>query len=169
MLQQEKATANYYEFLDRFEAPCDLETAWEYISKPENYPAWWGKIYKEASKTMNADGTETMKVVVAGFLPYTLTIYNKTTLLKKPFVLHFDAWGDLQGKGVWKLEALENGNTFVTFDWRVAADKAVIRWFSFLLKPLFRANHHFCIVEAEKGLRADLQRMKAENQQVMMA
>ncbi|MEK7256271.1 MAG: SRPBCC family protein [Bacteroidota bacterium] len=150
------ATTNYYEFLDRFEAPCDIETAWSYISQPENYPKWWGKVYKEAIKTVAENGDETVKVVVGGFLPYTLTIFNRNTLKKKPFELHFDAWGDLQGKGIWLLETLPNGNTQVTFDWRVAADKAVIRWFSWMLKPLFRANHNFCIVEAEKGLRADL-------------
>jgi len=150
---------NYYVFVDRFIAPCDLETAYQYIRKVEEYPRWWGKVYKKIEKLKDSPEDQPgarYRIKVGGFLPYSLTIENETTHISRPNLIRFDAHGDLQGKGSWFFLETENG-TEITFDWRVAANKKVIRWFSFLLKPLFRANHHYCVVKAEQGIKADLQ------------
>lgn len=150
--------ANDYVFVDRFVAPCNKETAYDYIAKIEEYPRWWGKVYKRIRVLKevppDAPGGQ-YEVQVRGFLPYTLTIQNKVTVVQKPDRIGFVAVGDLQGKGAWLFAEVEGG-TQITFDWRVAANKAVIRWFSFLLKPLFRANHVYCVRRAEEGIRKDL-------------
>lgn len=149
---------NYYVFIDRFTVPCDVETAYQYIHRIEEYPRWWGKVYKKIVKLKNvAPDTPGARyaVTVGGFLPYTLTIENEVTLINRPYKIEFDAMGDLEGKGVWMFREVENG-TEITFDWRVAANKKVINMFSFLLKPLFAANHTFCVREANKGIRKEL-------------
>ena len=150
--------SNYYIFIDKFIAPCDLETAYHYIKQIEEYPRWWGKVYKKITKLNEAlpdlPGSK-YRLTIGGFLPYTLTIENEVTHIDRPHLIRFDASGDLRGKGVWSFRAVEKG-TEITFDWRVAANKRMIRWFSFLLKPLFRANHHYCVVKAKEGIEKDL-------------
>jgi hypothetical protein len=149
---------NEYVFIDRFFAACDVETAYEYISGISDYPRWWGNVYKKIKKLNNMpDSRPGVKyaATVGGFLPYRLTINNQLTHTDKPNLIHFRAYGDLQGYGTWRFNEV-GGGTEITFDWRVTANKAVIRWFSFVLKPLFRANHRFCVTEAAKGMHKDL-------------
>ena len=149
---------NYYIFIDKFTAPCDEETAYNYIKQIEEYPRWWGKVYKKIIKLKDAPADAPgakYAITVGGFLPYTLNIENEVTHMDKPNLIRFNADGDLKGKGAWVFRKVEEG-TEVTFDWRVAANKKVIRWFSFLLKPLFKANHHYCVVKAKQGMEKDL-------------
>jgi hypothetical protein len=150
--------SNYYLFVDRFTAPCDVETAYHYIKKIEEYPRWWGKVYKRIEKLKDAPEDEPgakYSITIGGFLPYTLTVENEVTHVDRPNLIRFDAFGDLHGKGTWLFRQVNNG-TEITFDWRVAANKKLIRWFSFLLKPLFKANHHYCMVKAKQGIEKDL-------------
>lgn len=153
-----KMATNYYIFIDKFIAPCDIETAYRYIKEIEDYPRWWGKVYKKITKLKDAPQDQPgakYSIMVGGFLPYVLKIENEVTYIDRPYLIRFTADGDLQGKGVWSFREVEGG-TEITFDWRVAANKKIIRWFSFLLKPLFRANHHYCVVKAKEGIEKDL-------------
>lgn len=149
---------NFYVFIDRFTVPCDVETAYRYIRQIEEYPRWWGKVYKKIVKLKDAPPDTPgarYAVTVGGFLPYTLTIENEVTLIKRPYRIEFNAAGDLEGKGIWMFREVENG-TEITFDWRVASNKKLINWFSFLLKPLFKANHTYCARKANEGIRKEL-------------
>lgn len=92
------------------------------------------------------------------FLPYTLTINKEITYTDELNVIRFKAFGDSEGKGAWYFNPVKDG-TEIVFDWRVTANKKVTQRFSFLLKPLFRANHHYCVTEAVMGHRADLIRL----------
>src|SRR5882724_3869897 len=151
--------AAYYVFIDKFIVPCSVATAYDYISNIEEYPRWWGKVYKKIitlHKVIPGQPGGKYKITIGGFLPYTLTIENEVTFIDKPHLIRFDANGDLWGKGEWIFKEVAEG-TEVTFDWRVAANKKLIRWFSFLLKPLFKANHAFCVRKAKEGITNDLQ------------
>lgn len=59
--------------------------------------------------------------------------------------------GDLRGRGVWTLSATE-GKVHVRFDWRVHADRALLRTLTPVLRPLFRWNHKAAIKQAMAGL-----------------
>ena len=149
---------NYYTFTDKFIVPCNSATAYHYISNIEDYPRWWSKVYKKITKLKDAPAGQPgarYAVTVSGFLPYSLTIENEITFIDKPSLILFDAYGDLQGKGKWVFCEVAEG-TEITFDWRIAANKKLIRLFSFLLKPLFKANHAFCVRKAKEGMTNDL-------------
>lgn len=151
-------STNYYVFTDRFTVPCGIEPAYHYIQYIEEYPRWWGKVYKKIVKLKSAPADTAgsrYAVTVGGFLPYTLTIENEVTYINRPYKIEFDATGDLEGKGVWMFREVENG-TEITFDWRVSSNKKLIKWLSFLLKPLFAANHAYCVRKADEGIRNDL-------------
>jgi hypothetical protein len=46
----------------------------------------------------------------------------------------------------------------ILFDWRLDANKPLIRYLSFLLKPIFAANHRWAMARGEEGLRSELAR-----------
>ena len=59
--------------------------------------------------------------------------------------------GDLRGRGVWTLTGA-NGGTHVRFDWRVSADRPLLRALSPVLRPALRWNHNWAIARAREGL-----------------
>jgi hypothetical protein len=70
------------------------------------------------------------------------------------------ATGDLEGTGVWTFE--QDGQFVnVTYDWRIQANKGVIRALSFILKPIFAANHRWTMARGEESLKLELARRRA--------
>ena len=47
------------------------------------------------------------------------------------------------------------------FDWRLRAEKPLLKSLSFLLKPLFRWNRGWAMARGEEGLRRELIRRRA--------
>ena len=47
------------------------------------------------------------------------------------------------------------------YDWRLRADKPLLRNLSFLLRPLFEANHRWAMAQGETSLKLELQRRRA--------
>ncbi len=81
---------------------------------------------------------------------------------RKPYGWTLEAWGDFEGRGIWTFE--EDGPFVdVTYDWKIRADKPLLRYLSFLLKPIFSANHHWVMARGEERLRQELARRRAEN------
>ena len=66
-------------------------------------------------------------------------------------MLEVDVDGDLRGHGRWTLTAVPRG-THVRFDWRVHADRPLLRVLTPLLRPAFRWNHDWAIARAQEGL-----------------
>jgi hypothetical protein len=71
--------------------------------------------------------------------------------LDPPREIEIRAAGDLTGRGVWTLTPGPRG-VHIRFDWRVTADRLLLRILSPLLRPLFRWNHTWCIRRAQEGL-----------------
>ena len=70
------------------------------------------------------------------------------------------ASGDFDGRGVWTFE--QDGRVVdVTYDWRLRAEKPLLRNLSFLLKPLFEANHRWAMAQGEESLKLELLRRRA--------
>jgi len=87
-----------------------------------------------------------------GRLPYHLRTRSTITRYERPTSVGADVEGDLRGRGLWTLTPGEDGGTHVRFDWRVYADKPLLRALTPLLRPLFRWNHAWAIARAREGL-----------------
>ena len=59
--------------------------------------------------------------------------------------------GDLRGRGTWTLTPTDAG-THVRFEWRVYADRRLLRVLTPILRPALRANHNWAIARAIDGL-----------------
>jgi hypothetical protein len=95
-------------------------------------------------------------VLAHGRLLYRIRFIAEVTEVDPPSRLALRAEGDLTGNGVWTLEQRE-GETAVSFEWRVRADKPVIRLFSPVVKPLFAWNHRWTMTRGEAALLRSLQ------------
>jgi hypothetical protein len=59
--------------------------------------------------------------------------------------------GDLRGYGTWTLTP-RDGKVHVRFDWKVFADRPLLRYLTPVLRPLFRWNHNEAIKVAMRNL-----------------
>jgi hypothetical protein len=156
---------NDYHFIHRWRIPsATAGEVYEILSDATGLPRWWPSTYLDVKKLEAgaADGVGSLyEVYTKGWLPYTLRWKLLTAAVNRPHGLTIKAVdGDFDGVGVWDIK--QNGaDVAVTFDWTVRADKPLIRAFSFMLKPLFRFNHNWCMKRGETSLRLELARRHA--------
>jgi hypothetical protein len=48
----------------------------------------------------------------------------------------------------------------ITFDWKLVAEKPLLRYLSFLFKPIFSANHRWAMARGEESLKRELARKR---------
>ena len=95
-----------------------------------------------------------------GWLPYTLQWEFEVVESRYPYGFALVAAGDFEGRGVWTFEQ-DGPFVNVTYDWRLRAEKPLLRNLSFLLKPLFEANHRWAMARGEESLTLELARRRA--------
>lgn len=140
-----------YEFVDEWEVAAPPAATFEAVADTRTYPAWWRPVYIE----VETDGPPRLGCVsrqhFKGRLPYHLHTSSVITAFEPPRMVTADVDGDLLGRGVWTLTPTAVG-THVRFDWRVHADRLLLRAFTPLLRPVFRWNHNWAIARAMDGL-----------------
>jgi hypothetical protein len=52
----------------------------------------------------------------------------------------------------------------IIYDWKIKADKPLLRNFSFIMKPLFSANHRWAMAKGEESLKLELARRHAKTE-----
>ena len=124
--------------------------------RPLELPRWWPWVYLEVTEP--EPGVYDM--YTRGWLTSTLRWKFKVTEKRPPLGFTLDAWGDFDGRGVWTLT--QSGRFVdITYDWRVRADKPLLRYLSFLFKPIFSANHRWAMARGEESLRRELTRRRS--------
>jgi uncharacterized protein YndB with AHSA1/START domain len=140
-----------YLFVDEWDVDAPQEAVFDALADARTYPTWWKPTYRE----VQADGPPAVgcasRQKFKAKLPYTLSIVSTIVRLDSPHEFEVDVDGDLRGLGVWTLSAAD-GKVHVRFDWRVHADRALLRTLTPVLRPLFRWNHDAAIKQAMAGL-----------------
>ena len=140
-----------YVFIDEWDVDAPQEAVFDALADARTYPIWWTPIYRE----VDADGPPAVgcasRQKFKAKLPYTLSTVSTIARLEPPHEFEVDVVGDLRGTGVWTLSPID-GNVHVRFDWRVHADRALLRILTPVLRPLFRWNHNVAIKRAIAGL-----------------
>lgn len=155
-----------YEFLTCWRVDATPEEVYDVIADVPSLTRWWPAVYlKVTPLEPGGEGGvgRVSELWTKGFLPYTLRWRFRVTDVRRPERITLDAEGDFVGRGVWTFSA-SHGQTDVAFDWRLRAHKPVLRTLSFLLKPVFSANHRWAMARGEQSLRLELLRRRARTE-----
>ena len=153
--------ANHYQFLSRWRVAGSLEEVSEILGNALDLPRWWPAVYLSAVLLEPGDPQTQLGRRVAlhtrGWLPYTLRWTLLVVENRAPFGSTIEADGDFVGRGVWTFRA-DGDHTEIEFDWRIRADKPLLRWLSFIFKPLFSLNHAWAMARGRESLVRELAR-----------
>ena len=150
--------ANDYVFLTHWRVKGTAEDAYEILTDVPGYLRWWPEVYLAVTPLTPAekDGLgQSYRLLTRGKLPYRLRWDARIVQTRRPHGFTIEASGDFVGRGIWTLTERPN-DLKISFDWRLRAEKALLRYPSFLLKPLFRWNHGWAMARGEEGLRREL-------------
>src|SRR6266545_3954715 len=154
--------SNDYHFITRWRIQGAIEEISAIIADAPSLTRWWPSVYLEVRELDPGDARGLGKVVdlyTKGWLPYTLRWqFRVSEIASNGFTLQ--AEGDFVGRGIWTFE--QHGDwAIVTYDWKIQADKPLLRRLSFLMKPIFAANHHWAMDQGERSLKLELPRRHA--------
>lgn len=126
-------------------------------------PRWWPAVYLavDVLDEGDADGRGArLDLFTTGWLPYTLrwTLRIEEPMTDAGFAL--SATGDLNGTGRWTFTQ-DGPEVEITYDWRVSASKPLLRRLTWLLRPVFAANHRWAMARGAESLRLELSRRRA--------
>ncbi len=140
-----------YVFVDEWDVDAPIEMVFQALADARSYPHWWKPVYIG----VEADGPPRLGQVSTqyfkGRLPYRLKTRSEIVRLEPPTTVEANVEGDLSGRGLWTLSE-RDGGVHVRFDWRVKADRPLLRVLTPVLRPLFRWNHNWAVRRAMEGL-----------------
>jgi quercetin dioxygenase-like cupin family protein/uncharacterized protein YndB with AHSA1/START domain len=140
-----------YLFVDEWDVAAPPDAVFEALADARTYPSWWRPVYidveADGPPAIGAESRQHFK----GRLPYHLRTRSRIVRLEHPTVIEADVDGDLRGHGRWTLTPALRG-THVRFDWRVHADRRLLRFLTPVLRPAFRWNHDWAVARAVEGL-----------------
>ncbi len=141
-----------YEFVDEWDVDAPRESVFAAIADARSYPTWWKPVYRDVESAGEPEVGSESRQHFKGRLPYHLRTRSRITRLEAPGVIGAEVDGDLRGTGLWTLTVNEDGSTHVRFDWRVHADRLLLRLLTPVLRRALRWNHAWAIARAREGL-----------------
>lgn len=173
--------ANDYHFVTTWRLVGTREEIAAILGDAAGLARWWPSVYLEVSVPDEGDERGVGKVVelyTKGFLPYTLRWRFRVTRSDPPDGFALAAEGDFVGTGVWTFAEVSGDGgpqdraeavTLVTYDWRIRAEKGILRDYSVVMKPLFSANHRWAMARGEESLRLEIARRRAASDPAILA
>jgi len=155
--------SNDYHFITHWRVQGTLKEVSDIIGDAGELTRWWPSVYLDVRILEPGDENGLGKVVslyTKGWLPYTLRWdFRVTSVRQDGFTLV--ASGDFDGRGIWTFEQ-DGPWVNIIYDWKISAEKPLLRYFSFLVKPVFSANHRWAMARGEESLRLELARRHAK-------
>jgi uncharacterized protein YndB with AHSA1/START domain len=177
-----RPASNDYAFLTTWVVPATPEEITDVLADPEALARWWPSVYLKVAVQDPGDDRGLGRVVdlfTKGWLPYTLRWQFRVTESDPPRGFTIAASGDFVGRGIWTLtpEPPAGGpgtpsggpTTRVVYDWRISAEKGLLKRFSFAMKPIFAANHRWAMARGEESLKLELARRRAAGDATILA
>lgn len=159
--------SNEYQFITHWRVQSSCEEVSEVLGDAPDLVRWWPSVYLDV-QVLEAGDPETglgkvISLYTKGWLPYTLRWQFRITENRSPHGFALEAWGDFVGRGIWTFT--QDGDWVdITYDWRIEAEKPLLRRLSFIMKPIFSANHHWAMRKGEESLQLELQRRHAQTE-----
>lgn len=154
---------NDYHFITHWHMKARAEDVIAMFNDVESLPRWWPSVYLEtrifAPGQANGLGKR-VDLHTKGWLPYTLRWQFVVTDVS-PTGSTLVVEGDFVGRGIWTF-AKDGDGVAITYDWRVEATKPLMKYLSFVLRPLFAMNHRWAMDRGERSLALELRRRAGE-------
>ena len=153
---------NDYHFITECRLQGSVAEIAEILADAPALARWWPSVYLAVTQLDPGDERGLGRVVdlyTKGWLPYTLRWQFRVTEVQ-PAGFTLVASGDFVGRGIWRFRQ-EGQETVVTYDWKILAGKPLLRTFSFIMKPIFEANHRWAMAQGEQSLKLELARRHA--------
>jgi polyketide cyclase/dehydrase/lipid transport protein len=154
--------SNEYHFVSRWRLQATAQEVADVLRDAEDLPRWWPSVYLEVRVIDEGETSGVGRVVdlwTKGWLPYTLR-WRFTTLRNDGVGgLTLRADGDFVGGGTWTF--IPDGDGVKAFyDWRIRAEKPLLRRLTWLMRPAFSANHRWAMRKGEESMRLELERRR---------
>jgi uncharacterized protein YndB with AHSA1/START domain len=159
------AGAPEYAFVTHWRLRATAQEVFDVLSDPFGLARWWPDVYLEVKELEPADPRTGARPLIGlhtkGWLPYTLRWNFRVVESTPPTGFKLVAHGDFEGAGTWTLR--QDGEFVdVTYDWRIKAEKRLLRYGTFVFRPFFAANHRWAMARGEESLNRELVRRRAE-------
>ena len=159
--------AAHYHFITHWQFEhTRCEEVYRILEEVESLADWWPSVYLDVrvrEKGQPGGVGKRVELYTKGWLPYTLHWSFVVTATEFPKGFSLRAEGDFAGTGVWSFRQ-EGPVCHVTYDWQIAAGKPLLRRLSWLLRPLFSANHEWAMRQGFRSLALELQRRQGNTQ-----
>ncbi len=159
-------SSNEYHFITQWRVKSTIKEVADILGDAGDLVRWWPAVYLDVQVLQPGDEQGLGKVVslyTKGWLPYTLRWQFRVTEVRADgFTL--EAWGDFDGRGIWTFEQ-DGPWVNAKYDWKILAEKPLLRNFSFIMKPLFSANHRWAMAKGEESLNLEIARRHAATQE----
>ena len=157
------SSLNQYHFISRWRLEGTCGEVADVLGDPLALARWWPSVYLRVEELRPPDARGVGRVVrlhTKGWLPYTIRWEFVVTQSQYPFGFTIEATGDFVGRGEWTF-VQKGPMVVITYDWRIAAEKPLLKVFTPLLRPVFEANHRWAMAQGETSLKLELARRRA--------
>ena len=161
--EEDDMASNEYHFITTWRIKGSPEEIAGIIADAQALARWWPSVYldvREIEPGAPSGVGKRIDLYTKGWLPYTLRWQFLVTEVEPYRRIALEAEGDFVGRGVWTFTP-DDDHTIVTYDWRIRADKPLLRALSPIFKPILSANHHWAMAQGEISLRLELARRRA--------
>ncbi|MFN8671640.1 MAG: polyketide cyclase [Candidatus Sericytochromatia bacterium] len=161
---------NNYHFITNWVVKGTVEEVFNIILDAKSLVEWWPSVYLDI-KTVNEPDEKgkngRFSLLTKGFLPYTLKWDFIPIEIIKNEKIELIAEGDFSGRGIWTFEQ-DNDFVKIKYDWKITANKPILKMLSFLLKPIFSANHNWAMDMGLESLKLEIlrRRKNSENENI---
>ena len=155
-----------YHFITKWQVEATCQEVYTLLKEAKELPRWWRSVYLDIAILDKGDENGRGRVIelyTKGFLPYTLRWKSRVTAVNPDTFSGFslEAFGDFMGRGTWIFT--QNGKDCdIVYDWQIAAEKPLLKYLSFMMKPIFSANHHWAMNKGLESLKLELRRRAGE-------
>lgn len=159
-------SSNDYHFVTRWRVAATCGEVADILGDAGRLPLWWPSVYLAVREVEPADANglgRRVRLHTTGWLPYTLEWESVVTASNYPYGFALAASGDFNGTGVWTFTQ-DGPMVNVVYDWRITAEKPLLKLLGPVLRPAFEANHRWAMRQGEESLQLELLRRRAANQ-----
>jgi hypothetical protein len=154
---------NEYHFVTTWRVQGTTGEVADVLRDPLDLARWWPAVYLAVTQLEPPDElglNQRVRLHTKGWLPYTLRWDMRVTSSRYPEHFGIEATGDFVGRGVWTITQ-DDGYVIATYDWRIRAEKPLLKLLEPLMRPLLEANHRWAMKQGEESLKLELLRRRA--------